>query len=121
MEQTVYVDLYFLINFSMDFLCFFLTSRILRGPIRFGRMTAGAAVGGIYADLALFLPLAGAAALGTDLLACGAICFITYGKKGERRSLPVYVLVYTAVSMTLGGFMTAFFNLLFEKWYNRAV
>ncbi len=112
MEQTVYVDLYFLINFSMDFLCFFLTSRILQGPIRFWRMTAGAAAGGVYADLALFLPLTGAAALGADLLACAAICLITYGRRGEGRSFPVYVLVYTAVSMTLGGFMTAFFNLM---------
>ena len=108
----MYVDLYFLINFSMDFLCFFLTSRILRGPIRLPRMAIGAALGGLYADLALFLPLTGAAALGLDLLAAAAICLITYGKRGEGRSLPVHVLVYTAVSMTLGGFMTAFFHLL---------
>lgn len=112
MEQTVYVDLFFLINFSMDFLCFFITSRILKGPIRFWRMVLGSAVGGVYAVAALFLPLSGGTSLAADLLACALICLITYGKKGERHALPGYVLVYTAVAMTLGGFMTALFNLL---------
>ncbi len=118
MGQTVYVDLFFLINFSMDFLCFFLTSKILHGPIRFWRMMAGAALGGLYADIALFLPLQGGAAMGADLLACGLICVVTYWKRGEGRSLPVCILVYTAVSMTLGGFMTALFNLLNRsQWF----
>ncbi len=112
MEQTVYVDLFFLINFSMDFLCFFITSKILQGPIRFLRVTIGSAVGGMYAVAALFLPLSGGASLAADLVACAAICVITYGKRGEGRALPSYILVYTAVAMTLGGFMTAFFNLL---------
>lgn len=112
MEQTVYVDLFFLINFSMDFLCFFITSKILGGPIRFWRMALASAVGGIYANVALFLPLSGGTSLAADLLACAAICLITYGRRGEGRALPSYILVYTAVAMTLGGFMTAFFNLL---------
>lgn len=121
MEQTVYVDLFFLINFSMDFLCFFITSKILQGPVRFWRMTLASVIGGIYAGVALFLPISGATAIAADLLACAAICLITYGKKGERRSLPVYVLVYCAVSMTLGGFMTAFFNLLKKtQWIGSA-
>ncbi len=112
MGQTVYVDLFFLINFSMDFLCFFLTSKILNLPIHFWRMMAGAALGGLYADVALFLPLRGGAAMGADFLACGLICVVTYWHRGQGRSLPLTILVYTAVSMTLGGFMTAFFNLL---------
>ncbi len=112
MGQTVYVDLFFLINFSMDFLCFFLTSKILASPPRFGRMVLAAAVGGCYAGVALFLPLGGGTSMAADLLACGAICLLAYGKRGQWRSMPMYILVYTAVSMTLGGFMTALFNLL---------
>ena len=57
MTQTVYVDLYFLINFSMDFLCFFLTSKLLSAKLSFGRTLVASTLGGIYANLALFLPV----------------------------------------------------------------
>lgn len=119
MGQTVYVDLFFLINFSMDFLCFFLTSKILNVPLRFWRMIAASVLGGLYADAALFLPLGRGAALGVDFAACAIICTAALWKPRESRSLPLYILVYTAVSMTLGGFMTAFFNLLNRsRWFS---
>ena len=68
--MQVYIDLYVLINFSMDFLCFFITSKILQGPVRFWRMTLASVIGGIYAGVALFLPISGATAIAADLLAC---------------------------------------------------
>jgi stage II sporulation protein GA (sporulation sigma-E factor processing peptidase) len=112
MGQVVYVDLLFLINFSMDFLCFFLCSALLHERQHMARALLASALGGAYGVAALFLPLRGGASLALDLIACGGICLVAYGGREKWRSVPVYILVYTAVSMTLGGFMTALFHLL---------
>ena len=113
MERVVYVDLFFLINFSMDFLGLFLTAKLLSRKLSLGRGLLGAAIGGLYADLALFLPLRSvAAALLVDACACGLMCALAFGERRRWRELPLYILVYTAISMALGGFMTALFSLL---------
>lgn len=113
MEATVYVDLYFLVNFSMDFLCLFLTAKLLnlkRSPLR---MALGASFGGIYAVAALFISASRGVSLALDIAACIALCAIAFSRRGSPR-LPLYALVYAAISMVLGGFMTALFN-LFNK------
>jgi len=111
MGQTVYVDLYFLINFSMDFLCFFLTAKLLDRRLSVGRGLIGAALGGLYADLSLFLSFGYGLSLLLDILACGVMCAVVFGERNRLRSLPLYILVYTAISMALGGVMTALFHL----------
>ncbi len=111
MGQTVYVDLYFLINFSMDFLCFFLTAKLLDRKLSIGRGLLGAALGGLYADVSLFVPFGYGISLLLDILACGVMCAVVFGERRKWRSLPLYLLVYTAISMALGGFMTALFHL----------
>ena len=112
MGQTVYVDLFFLINFSMDFLCFFLTAKLLGRRMTLWRGIVGAALGGIYADAALFFSLGTVAALLLDGAVCALMCAAVFGEKRRWRSLPLYILVFVAISMTLGGFMTALFHLL---------
>ncbi|MBQ9113088.1 MAG: sigma-E processing peptidase SpoIIGA [Clostridia bacterium] len=109
MGQTVYVDLFFMINFSMDFLCFFLTSQILGSKLKVLRTVLAAVLGGIYANLSLFLDVGGIWALVIDISVCALMCLVAFGKNG---SLTVHIPVYIAVSMTLGGFMTALFALL---------
>lgn len=112
MGQTVYVDLLFMINFSMDFLCFFVCAKILGRKLSVGRAVAASAVGGIYSDIALFIPVSYLPSLVIDLAVCAVICAIVFLRKGRGRELPLYILVYFAISMALGGFMTAIFNLL---------
>lgn len=112
MEQTVYLDLLFLINFSMDFLTFYLASKILSLPLSMPRALVASALGGIYADASLFLPFGYIICLACDLIACSLMCAVAYGKRGRWSEVPFYSLVYFAVSMALGGFMTAIFNLL---------
>ena len=111
MVQTVYVDLYFLINFSMDFLCFFLCAKLLSFRLSFPRTVAAAAIGGLYANLALFLSISAIPSLLLDIAACALMCAVALLRRGNVRRLPLYILVYTAVSMVLGGVMTALFHL----------
>lgn len=112
MGETVYVDLFFMINFSMDFLCLYLTSKILSRKMTTPRALMAAAVGGLYAVGALFFPFGRLVCLLLDTLSCAAICAIAYFERRSIRQMPLYILVYVAVSMALGGFMTALFNLL---------
>lgn len=109
MEQTVYVDLFFMINFSMDFLCLFLTSKILHRKLPLWRALAAATFGGVYADVALLFPLSKLLSAAADLTVCVLMCAIVFHRKKKIKSLPLYILVFTAVSMALGGFMTALF------------
>ena len=111
MEQTVYADLYFMINLSMDFLCFFLTAKILSIKLHVWRALIASALGGVYAVAALFFTVGKLTALLTDMAVCACICLFAFARKKELRSAFMYTPVYIAVSMAIGGFMTALFNL----------
>ena len=58
MGGEVYADLLFLVNFSMDYLCAYLTAAMLRRRAEPWRLLISSTVGGIYAVLALFLRIA---------------------------------------------------------------
>ena len=109
MGESVYVDLFFLINFSMDFLCFFLTARLLNRRFRTGRAIVASILGGVYADVALFLSLGQLFSFLIDFAVCALMCLVVFGEAKQLRRIPLYLLVYTAISMTLGGIMTALF------------
>ncbi len=112
MEQTVYGDLFFLINFSMDFLCLFLVAKLLSRPLSPFRFTQASALGGVYSVVALFLP-DGLVGMLLDLLCGIAICLIAFAARGDsRRTLPILTAAYFLASILLGGMMTAIFSLL---------
>ncbi len=108
MGQTVYLDLFFLINFSMDFLCFFLAGTLLGSKLSPLRTVFGAIIGGIYADLTLFLSVGGVLKVGLHIAVCVIMCLAVFG----RHSVIAHTCTYIAISAVLGGFMTALFELL---------
>ena len=112
MEQVVYADIYFLINFSMDFLCLFLCAKLLATPFFIGRALISAALGGLYAILALFLDLSPLPSLLVDLSVCALLCAVAFFRRGQARLSLISTPVFLAVSMLLGGVMTALFYLL---------
>lgn len=112
MEQVVYIDIYFLINFSMDFLCLFLCAKLLSVPFFFGRALISAALGGLYAILALFLELTPLPSLLVDLSVCALLCAVAFFRRGQARGTLISTPVFLAVSMLLGGVMTSLFYLL---------
>ncbi len=107
---TVYADLFFLINFSMDFLCLYLTSKLLNLPLRTLRGLLAAGFGGAYAVAALFFPFGYITCLLLDALAALFLCIAAFFQPKEWRRLPLYTIVYIAISAVLGGFMTVLFN-----------
>ena len=117
METTVYADLLFLVNAGMDCLCLCMTARLLHRRLQVWRLVAGVTLGGIYAVVALLLPFGRVASLATDVAVCFAMCCLTFGLREGRgwRGLVGAAGLYTALSMLMGGVMTALFNL-----FNRA-
>ncbi|MBQ7318624.1 MAG: sigma-E processing peptidase SpoIIGA [Clostridia bacterium] len=107
MEYEVYGDLLFLVNFSMDFLAFYLCSRLLHRPLSPVRGILAATLGALYAIAALFSPLRGLPALAVDLAVCLLLCCIAMLRRGEH---PLQLLrlggAYLLISALLGGVMT---------------
>ena len=113
MEVEVYADLLFLVNAGMDGLCFGLTGRLLHRRLSRLRMAVGAAVGGVYAVVSLLWAVGPLAALGLDVLVCLAMCAIVFtGKVAGKGRFLASTATYFALSMALGGVMTALYHLL---------
>ncbi len=110
MGDAVYADLLFLVNFSMDFLCFYLCARLLRRPLSLWRAMLASALGGVYAVVVLFLTVGKVPAFLLDALVCFALCAVAMMGKRERfRSLARLTALYLLISVLLGGIMTALY------------
>ena len=113
MGQVVYADLLFLIDFSMDFLCFYITARLLHRKFSLLRSILGAALGGVYSVAVIFFSMNVWLGLLSDLGICSLMCLIAFGC--ADKSLYEFCLCassYFGVSACLGGFMTAIYSLL---------
>ena len=113
MIQDVYVDLLFLINFSMDYLCLYICSKILHRKMILSKMLAAAALGGVYSVLSLFFSLSPWLEVLIDCIVCVVMCIIVYADKNRGiGSLFLSSFLFIGISMMTGGCMTALFNLL---------
>ena len=113
MEASVYVDLYFLVNLSMDLLCLMITASLMHRRISRLRAIAAAAIGGVYAVAALLLGFSGIWGLLLDAAAAYLLCLTAFagrcrGARTALRCCPVLLLT----SMLVGGVMTALYALL---------
>jgi stage II sporulation protein GA (sporulation sigma-E factor processing peptidase) len=113
MVQEVYIDLYILVNVSMDLLCLLTVAALLHQRTRRWRAVLASILGGLYAAAALLLGLEGFWGLLGDAVAAFAMCVITFGVRRRSvwhaiRPIPILMLV----SMTLGGIMTALYAAL---------
>lgn len=113
MTTDVYVDLLFLINFSMDYICLYITARIMHRSLGILRLALAATLGGAYSVCSLFFETSPAIALIIDILACVGLCAVAFiEKKRATSSFFVCTALYVGVSMLTGGIMTALFNQL---------
>ena len=114
MVQTVYIDVFFLINFSMDFLGIFLGMKLLGRRESLLRLFLAALFGGAYACASLILSFDSISpflSFSIDALACFVMAFIAVFHKKAFKSVLSFALVFGAISILLGGAMTALFSL----------
>ena len=106
MEQVLYADILFFINFSMDFITLYLTSRLTSGPPAGVRTAVAAVLGGLYGTMAVVLGidgvpgvlLSGAVSVGMAAMAFGY---------GGAKTLFRRAAVFWGIAALLGGVMTA--------------
>lgn len=106
MEQAIYGDLYFAVNFTMDTLALYLTAKLLHLPPIRWRLAIGGAIGALYSVASLFLPNGNLLASATVLLMPCLICLAAFGWQNVSAFLRE-VVSFWAISLLLGGAMTA--------------
>ena len=110
--ETVYADLLFLVNFSMDMLCLLLVAKLTSKRLSLLRAALGAALGGIYSVGILFVSLPPPVALLLHFTCCAAMCATAFGIRGGARRVLSDIAAFLISSSLLGGIMTAAFSLL---------
>lgn len=111
MQQVIYGDVYFAVNFTMDWLALFLTAKAVKLPSRPLRLTLSAALGGVYALASLFLPDGNPLSAFTALAVPFLLILIAFGWQGRGDTLRILAVFWT-VSFLLGGASTAVSYLL---------
>lgn len=115
---TLYLDVYFLVNFAMDVLLLGLVRTLLKVPAKFGRLVAAGAAGALWACVLVYLPvLPGWLEAGvTWVLGGGLMVFLAFG----RMAFPEFgkmVCALWLVSAAAGGLMTALGGHMRTGWY----
>ncbi len=102
MNETLYGDVLFLVNFSMDYLTLFLTAKLLHRKIKPLRLCFASVLGGIYGVAACFMGGFVLWKLMLDIAVSVLICYISFSEK----VLSCCAVFYT-VGLMLGGTVTA--------------
>lgn len=105
MQQTLYGDVLFIVNFTMDFLTLYITAMILRRKLRPRAFMVSASLGAAYGVASCFLPGATLLSLGIHFAVSFVMCYLAFGK----RCLSCVALFYL-VGCLLGGMMTAIYG-----------
>lgn len=108
--MTVYADVLFLVNFSLDYVSLYITGRLMSRPMRTLRICAASALGACYAVCALFFDVPEAAYIAVTLTVSAVMCVCAYKCGGFADIVGSSVLLFS-VGCALGGVMTAVYSL----------
>lgn len=114
--MTLYVDVLFAINFSMDFLSLYLTGRLLRKKIYKIRIIIAALIGGLYGILEFFLTLSPLISSFISVLISLLMCLFAF-KSSKIIGFISSIIVFWGVSASLGGIMSLIFNFMNKLFY----
>lgn len=118
MEQVVYGDVYFVINFTMDALALYLTAKALHRPPAYLRIALAAALGAVYSLLSLLLPDENPLSFFTAVTFPFLLILVAFGWRESIRETLKALAAFWVISFLLGGAATAVSYFL-GKWANR--
>ena len=111
--MVVYGDLLFMINFSMDFLCFYFSCLLTHRKLPNLRAIIASSIGGIYSVAVLFVKAKQPIAFFVDILVLFLMCATVYCGRGmSLKTVLKMTAIYFLVSSLLGGVMTALYSFL---------
>ncbi len=108
MSGTVYADIYILVNFLLDYLSLYITSKLTGGKPKVLRLVLASLTGALYAFAALFFDK-GVHTLILHILVSVTVCLIA-SKTSFMKTLKFFVLFYLT-SFVLAGGLEAIRNL----------
>ena len=108
MEEEIYADVLFIINFSMDFLSLYIVGRLMHFVMEAKRVIAGASLGALYGVLELLMTLTALRQTALTLGVLCLMCLVAFGRKSFRTYITSVGLTF-GVSMLIGGIMTSAF------------
>lgn len=103
--QTLYIDVYFLINFTVDFLSLYFASLFSKVPSGGKRMVLSSLVGALAASLIIFLPevpLVKMLISALSLVLCGVIATVSVSLKRRMK----FVLSFLIFQALVGGIVS---------------
>ncbi|MBR6563552.1 MAG: sigma-E processing peptidase SpoIIGA [Clostridia bacterium] len=110
-EATViYSDVLFLLNFALDYLCLFITSRLLNIKTTLGRLAIASALGGLYSFLPYLVKLPVFVSLPLHIAFAALLCLISFESREPRRLLPA-LLGFIVSGALLGGMISGLYSL----------
>lgn len=108
--MTVYADILFLVDASMDFVALWLCARLLHRPVRTFRMCASACFGGVGSVAALVLPAYGLWTLLFGLALSAGMTGIAFGFQRGRLFITAWLTLWGTGAL-IGGVMTLLMRL----------
>lgn len=110
--QIVYVDVLFLINFSMDYLVLYITAALLYLPKNAKRLLLSSLLGAIYEICIVVWPghfmITFLTSIGVSILLCAVAFDFSVQKTGKGRS----ILIFYFINLLFGGAINAVMHLL---------
>ncbi len=110
MKTTVFGDILFIINFSMDFLSLYISGKILHLDMNKRSLLLSSAIGGVYGVASLFIQGALPSAV-LNIAVYLLMCFIAYKNIVLSQYVKLCVLFYS-VSLLMGGAVTASYSFI---------
>lgn len=109
--KTLYVDVYFLINFIINMLSLHFSTKILRIPISVRRLIISSAIGGLYAILFALTELSLIAYIFLSLSYFVIVIFVSMGFKHIKRGC-ILCFVFLMLEALFGGLVYYLYLLL---------
>lgn len=106
MEDTLYADVLFAVNFAMDFVSLYICSRLLHLRASLPRFIISAAVGGLYGIFAVLVPMARILSFAASLACSLVMILITVGVSPGFFNILKYTAVLWGVGALLAGGVT---------------
>ncbi len=120
MEQIIYADILFIVNFSMDFLALYMASRLLHNNCHFAALILSAGIGAVYGVAGLFLSGSGVLDMLINAAVAVLMCYIVFGA-ASILTLIRNTLCFYGISFLMGGVMTGIYNLANKGLMGRGI
>ncbi len=112
--QTLYIDVYFLINFTVDFLALYFSSIFSKVPTTAKRLIISSLLGAFFASVLIFLPEIPVLQLTASILTLFVCAYLATAKvKLKRRGR--YLIAFLIFEALFGGGVTFLWN-IFDKY-----